>query len=65
MTPERERLTSGRVADLFGVDVSTIKRWASSGKIPAHVLPSGRFVYFLDEIAPLIPGYEQPQAAAS
>ncbi len=57
MTPERERLTSGQVADLFGVDVSTVKRWASTGKIPSHTLPSGRFVYFLDELAPLVPGY--------
>ena len=61
MAQLRERLTTGRVAEMFAVDVSTIKRWASTGKIPAHVLPSGRFVYFLDEIEPLVPGYEPVQ----
>ena len=55
MAQERERVTSTRVAELFRVDNSTVKRWAGAGKIPSHRMPSGRYVFFLDEIVPLLP----------
>ena len=31
----------GVAADLLGVHVDTIRRWADSGKLPAVILPSG------------------------
>jgi excisionase family DNA binding protein len=34
VTPERP-LTSAEAADLFGVDVKTVTRWARAGKLPA------------------------------
>lgn len=33
--PTEELLTSGEVARRFGVKVSTVTRWANSGRIPA------------------------------
>ena len=56
MTPDRERLTTGGVARLFGVDSRTVTRWARQEKIPAHRMPSGRLTFFADEIRPLVPG---------
>ena len=32
-TPARKKLTAGQVAELFGVRVETVRRWADEGKL--------------------------------
>lgn len=34
-TTKRRKLTVGQVADLFGVTVPTVRRWADDGKLKA------------------------------
>lgn len=35
-------LTVDEVADLFGVNARTVRRWINDGKLPAHRLPGTR-----------------------
>lgn len=43
--PEPEMLTSGEIAEMFGVKPGTAYRWARSGKIPAVRTPGGQYRY--------------------
>ncbi|HEW78609.1 MAG TPA: excisionase [Phycisphaerales bacterium] len=38
-------VNAATIGDLFGVNSSTIRRWARDGQIPKVILPSGRFVF--------------------
>lgn len=35
-------LTTGQVADLFGVHIDTVRVWADSGRIPSFRTPGGQ-----------------------
>lgn len=62
--PQGEYLTTGQVADLFGVDPSTVTRWDTSGKLlPALVLPSGHRRYRRSDIEALL-GVTEKAASA-
>ena len=44
----------GVVAVLFGVHPDSIRRWARAGKIPAVVLPSGRFLFDAEKVLGMV-----------
>lgn len=44
-------LDAAQVADLLGMNVQMVRRYAREGRIPAYKLPGGRaFKFFRDEI---------------
>jgi excisionase family DNA binding protein len=47
-------LTASEVAILFHVSQPTISRWADTGRLPSHTLPSGRRRFRRDEIEALL-----------
>lgn len=50
MATETDLLTAGQAAEVWGVSVHTVHRWAKAGKITALVLPSGRRRYRRSEV---------------
>jgi DNA-binding transcriptional MerR regulator len=54
---EREVISSGAVARMYGVDGKTVSRWDKEDKLkPAFRTPGGRRRYYRDEIEKLIAG---------
>jgi excisionase family DNA binding protein len=58
-------LDAAQVADLLGMNVQMVRRYAREGRIPAYKLPGGRtFKFFRDEVFefvrahPVVPGEE-------
>ncbi len=56
-------LDAAQVADLLGMNIQMVRRYAREGRIPAYKLPGGRtFKFFRDEVFefvrshPVIPG---------
>jgi len=47
-------LSTGQVADIFGVNVRTIARWTQQGKLEAIKTPGGHNRYFEHRIRALI-----------
>ena len=47
---EREFLSRGEVARLFGVSVSTVTRWARTGLLKAVRTPGGHYRFRADEM---------------
>lgn len=44
-------LDAAQVADLLGMNVQMVRRYAREGRIPAYKLPGGRtFKFFRDEV---------------
>jgi len=52
--PESDLLTSAEVADLFRVDLKTVGRWASSGRIKSFCTPGGHRRYRKSDIQALL-----------
>jgi excisionase family DNA binding protein len=46
----RELLTPGEVAQLFRVDVHTVRRWAKEGRIDSIRTIGGQHRFFADEV---------------
>lgn len=47
-------LTSGQVAELFGVHTVTIGEWADQGKLPHFRTPGGQRRFWRSDIEPLL-----------
>ncbi len=47
-------LTTKYIAEMFGVDVTTVLRWADDGKLPYFRTPGGHHRYFPEDIRKLI-----------
>jgi excisionase family DNA binding protein len=52
----RELLTPGEVAQLFRVDVHTVRRWAKEGRIDSIRTIGGQHRFFADEIRAYLNG---------
>lgn len=46
-------LTTGEVAAIFGVTMTTVKRWAEEGKLPYFRTPGGHYRFQPDDVARL------------
>ena len=44
-TDDEKLLTKGEVAQLCRVDVRTVERWLTAGKLTCHRTPSGRSLF--------------------
>ena len=51
----RQPLSTGQVAELFGVKPETVARWADEGKLPCFSTPGGHRRFLYAEIAHLLP----------
>jgi excisionase family DNA binding protein len=47
---EEKLLTKGEVARLCRVDVRTVDRWLTAGKIGCHRTPSGRMLFSKEDV---------------
>lgn len=63
-------LDAAQVADLLGMNIQMVRRYAREGRIPAYKLPGGRtFKFFRDEVFdfvrahPVIPGEMEEEDA--
>ena len=55
-------LDAAQVADLLGMNVQLVRRYARQGRLPAYKLPGGRtFRFFRDEVFEFL---RQPPAVA-
>jgi excisionase family DNA binding protein len=52
----RELLTPGEVAQLFRVDVHTVRRWAKEGRIDSIRTIGGQHPFFADEVRAYLNG---------
>lgn len=52
--PNKDLLTPGEVARLFGVDPKTVTRWASAGKLTARRTLGGHRRYSAEEVRDLL-----------
>ena len=43
-------MTTKQVAEVFGVTISTVKRWADEGKLPSFRTPGGHYRFRPDDI---------------
>ncbi|TSC70782.1 MAG: hypothetical protein CEO12_158 [Parcubacteria group bacterium Gr01-1014_46] len=46
----RELISKKKAAEIVGVDIRTIKRWISEGKLECHETPSGYKVVYRDSL---------------
>ena len=60
-------LDAAQVADLLGMNVQMVRRYAREGRLPAYKLPGGRtFKFFRDDLFefirshPVVPEGEEP-----
>lgn len=53
MNHSNEPLTTGEVASIFGVTMTTVKRWADEGKLPHFRTPGGHYRFQPDDVARL------------
>ena len=53
--PHSDLLSSGDVASLFGVDSSTVIRWADEGKLPFFKTPGGHFRFQRSDVEAFLP----------
>jgi excisionase family DNA binding protein len=51
---EEKLLTKGEVARLCRVDVRTVDRWLTAGKIGCHRTPSGRVLFRKHEVLKVV-----------
>jgi predicted site-specific integrase-resolvase len=51
---DEKLLTKGEVAQLCRVDVRTVERWMTSGKLTCHRTPSGRPLFRQHEILTIV-----------
>ena len=54
-----EVISPGEVCRALGIDPSTLKRWAASGKIKSRKLPSGHRRYLRADLKKLIAKMEK------
>ena len=48
---ENKLLTTGKVAEILGVNVRTIPKWVKEGKItPAKITDTGRYLFSAEQI---------------
>jgi excisionase family DNA binding protein len=52
---EEKLLTKGEVARLCRVDVRTVDRWLTAGKIGGHRTPSGRVLFSRHDVLQVVP----------
>lgn len=52
--PEARPLTTADVAELFGVDVKTVARWANEGRLPHFRTPGGHARFWRRDLEPFI-----------
>jgi excisionase family DNA binding protein len=65
-------LDAAQVADLLGMNIQMVRRYAREGRIPAYKLPGGRtFKFFRDEVFdfirahPVVVGEESEELSES
>ncbi len=59
-------LDAAQVAELLGMNVQMVRRYAREGRIPAYKLPGGRaFKFFRDEIFEFLRAHPATEAAAT
>ena len=46
-------LTTGDVATIFGVTLTTAKRWAEEGRLPSFRTPGGRYRFLREDVEAL------------
>ncbi len=59
LLPGDQLLTPREVADLFGVDPMTVRRWAAAGRIGSVRTPGGHRRYRESEVRALLAGGAQ------
>jgi excisionase family DNA binding protein len=46
-------LTTGEVADIFGVTTTTVKRWADDGRLASFKTPGGHYRFRAEDVESL------------
>ncbi|GAA2732823.1 helix-turn-helix domain-containing protein [Actinocorallia aurantiaca] len=57
--PDERPMTSGQVADAFGVSVRTVRRWATAGRLPYFRTPTGHRRFPHSAVTALLPAPER------
>ena len=63
--PHSDPLSSGEVASLFGVDSSTVIRWADEGKLSSFRTPGGHYRFRREDVEAFLRPVEPTSEAAS
>ena len=64
MDQHTEPMTSGQVAAIFGVTMTTVKRWAESGKLPSFRTVGGHYRFRPEDVEALKQSTTQAAAAS-
>ena len=62
---KHQPLSTGQVAELFGVQPETVARWADEGKLPCFSTPGGHRRFLYAEFSHLLPAPPTDEPAAS
>lgn len=63
MTPRP--LSPGQVADIFGVTVTTVAKWADDGKLPFFTTPGGQRRFRAADVDALLAAGQPSQSAGA
>ena len=58
-------MSTGQVAELFGVAPETVGQWADDGKLPCFKTPGGQRRFLFSDIAPFLPDTPEPSEASA